>query len=93
MLGGISSGIGGAYPISELRASSYKNCRLCYIPEHLIVRNVEKVLNMPEPVSEDDRRIRARMDYNLDILLRYAQALKPLRDQIDMSNPDFTNGM
>lgn len=93
MLGGISSGIGGAYPISELRASSYKNCRLCYIPEHLIVRNVEQVLNMPEPVAEDDRRLRARMAYNLDILLRYAQALKPLRNEIDMSNPDFANGM
>ena len=57
------------------------------------MRNVENVLNMPEPVAEDDRRIRARMDYNLDILLRYAQALKPLRSEIDMSNPDFANGM
>lgn len=93
LLGGISSGIGGAYPISELRASSYKNCRLCYIPEHLIVRKVEQVMNMPEPVSEDDSRIRARMAYSLDILLRYAHALKPLRDEIDMSNPDFANGM
>jgi len=38
-----------------------ENCRLCYIPENLIVRkDVEKVLEHPEPVSEDDRRIRAR---------------------------------
>lgn len=93
MLGGISSGIGGAYPISELRASSYKNCRLCYIPEHLIVRNVEKVMNMPEPTSEDDARIHARMHYNLDILLRYAEALKPMRGGIDMSGAAFANGM
>lgn len=93
MLGGISSGIGGAYPISELRASSYKNCRLCYIPEHLIVRNVEKVMNTPEPTAEDDARIQARMHYNLDILIRYAQALKSMRSSIDMSNPAFTNGM
>ena len=93
MLGGISAGIGGAYPISELRASSYKNCRLCYIPEHLIVRNVEKVMNMPEPVSDDDRKIRARMHYNLDILMRYATALKPLRSEIDMGIADFANGM
>ncbi|PKM05511.1 MAG: NADPH-dependent FMN reductase [Gammaproteobacteria bacterium HGW-Gammaproteobacteria-6] len=93
MLGGISAGIGGAYPISELRASSYKNCRLCYIPEHLIVRNVEKVLNMPEPVSEEDQRLRERMHYNLDILLRYATALKPVREAIDMDNPAFANGM
>lgn len=93
MLASVSAGIGGAYPISELRASSYKNCRLCYIPEHLIVRGVEQVMNMPEPVSEDDRRVRARLEYNLDVLLRYAEALKPVREQIDMSNPAFANGM
>ena len=45
LLVGVSSGIGGAYPISELRASGYKNCRLCYLPEHLIIRQVEQVLN------------------------------------------------
>ncbi|UAW97134.1 NAD(P)H-dependent oxidoreductase [Halopseudomonas nanhaiensis] len=93
MLTGVSAGVGGAYPISELRASSYKNCRLCYIPEHLIVRGVEQVMNMPEPVSEDDRRVRARLEYNLDVLLRYAEALKPVRAQIDMSDPAFANGM
>ncbi|SDS46754.1 NAD(P)H-dependent FMN reductase [Halopseudomonas xinjiangensis] len=93
MLTGVSAGIGGANPISELRTSSYKNCRLCYIPEHLIVRGVEQVMNMPEPVSEDDRRIRARLEYTLDVLLRYAEALKPVREQIDMTNPAFTNGM
>lgn len=70
MLGGISAGVGGAYPISELRASSYKNCRLCYIPEHLIVRGVEKVMNMPLPVDEQDKQIRERLHYNLDVLLR-----------------------
>ncbi|SDT98618.1 NADPH-dependent FMN reductase [Halopseudomonas salegens] len=93
MLGGISAGVGGAYPISELRSSSYKNCRLCYIPEHLIVRGVEKVMNMPQPVDEDDRRIRERLVYNLDVLLRYAEALKPVRESIDMSRPEFANGM
>ncbi|WP_271407720.1 NADPH-dependent FMN reductase [Pseudomonas sp. Q1-7] len=93
LLVGVSSGIGGGYPISELRASSYKNCRLCYLPEHLIVRGVEKVLNEAEAVSEDDQRIRARIDYDLDILARYAEALKPVREAIDMSIPAFANGM
>ena len=93
LLVGVSSGIGGGYPISELRASSYKNCRLCYLPEHLIIRGVEKVLNDVEPASEDDQRIRARMDYDLDILARYAEALKPVREAIDMSIPAFANGM
>lgn len=93
LLVGVSAGIGGAYPISELRASSYKNCRLCYLPEHLIVRNVEKVLNTPEPSSEDDQRLHARIDYDLDILVKYAQALRSVRASIDMSNPAFANGM
>jgi NAD(P)H-dependent FMN reductase len=93
LLVGVSAGVGGAYPISELRASSYKNCRLCYLPEHLIVRSVEKVLNTPEPSSEDDQRLRDRIDYALDILLKYAQAMRPVRASIDMSNPAFANGM
>lgn len=93
LLVGVSSGIGGGYPISELRASSYKNCRLCYLPEHLIVRGVEKVLNGTEVASEDDQRIRDRLDYDLDILAKYGSALKPVRASIDFSNPAFTNGM
>lgn len=93
LLVGISSGVGGAYPISELRASGYKNCRLCYLPEHLIIRHVDKVLNDTDAASEDDRRIRERADYALDILARYAEALKPVRAAIDMGNPVFANGM
>ena len=41
----VSSADGGAYPVAELRMSSYKNNRICYIPEQIIVRNVESVLN------------------------------------------------
>ncbi|MGB4074626.1 NADPH-dependent FMN reductase [Pseudomonas sp.] len=93
LLVGVSSGVGGAYPISELRASSYKNCRLCYLPEHLIVRGVENVLNSPKPAGDDDQRLHARIDYELDILHKYAQALRPVRASIDMSNPAFANGM
>lgn len=93
LLVGVSAGVGGAYPISELRASSYKNCRLCYLPEHLIVRRVEQVLNGPEAASEDDQRLHARLDYDLDILVKYAKALQPVRESIDMGNPAFANGM
>jgi hypothetical protein len=93
LLVGVSSGIGGAYPISELRASGYKNCRIAYLPEHLIVRHVEAVLNDGEAHGEDDLRMRKRADYALDILGKYAEALKPVRAAIDLSNPSFTNGM
>ncbi|MBX9912337.1 MAG: NAD(P)H-dependent oxidoreductase [Pseudomonadaceae bacterium] len=93
LLVGVSSGIGGGYPISELRASSYKNCRLCYIPEQLIVRNVEQQLNQPIASEVDDQRLRARIDYALDVLQKYSAALKPLRTSIDLSLPEFANGM
>ena len=93
LLVGVSSGLGGAYPISELRASSYKNCRLCYIPEHLIVRHAEQVLNDGSASHDDDQRLRPRIDYALDILNKYAQALQPVRASIDLSHPAFANGM
>lgn len=93
LLVGVSSGIGGGSPIAELRSSSYKNCRVNYLPEHLIIRQVTKVLNDEQPASEDDSRIRARIDYALDILAQYGEALKPVRANIDLSDPAFTNGM
>lgn len=91
LLVGVSSGIGGAYPISELRASGYKNCRLCYIPEHLIIRQVERVMNGSETNGEEDLRIRERSDYALQVLLHYAEALAPLRSRIDLQR--FPTGM
>jgi NAD(P)H-dependent FMN reductase len=93
LLVGVSAGLGGAYPISELRASSYKNCRLCYIPEHLIVRHVEQQLNQPDASEVDDQHLRARIDYALDVLQKYSVALKPVRASIDLSLPEFANGM
>ena len=38
----VSSGNGGAYPIAELRSSSYKNTHIMWIPENIIIRNVEQ---------------------------------------------------
>ena len=38
----VSSGNGGAYPIAELRSSSYKNTHIMWIPENIIIRNVEE---------------------------------------------------
>jgi hypothetical protein len=93
LLVGISSGQGGAYPLAELRASSYKNSRICYLPEQLIVRQVESVMNTHEPLGNEDNRIRHRADWALRVLAQYATAMRPLRAQIPMENPDFANGM
>lgn len=90
----VSSARGGAYPVSELRASSYKNTRICYIPEHIIVRNVEHVLNdSSEPQLEEDIYLRKRIPYALKLLYSYASALVQVRDSGIPDYKTFGNGM
>ena len=92
---GISSSTGGAYPVAELRMSSYKNNRLCYIPEQMIIRDVEKVFNN-NPADNDkeaDDYYKARLNWTLDILIGYGKALKTLRDSVEIHNDQFSNGM
>ncbi|WP_158969406.1 NADPH-dependent FMN reductase [Paraglaciecola sp. L3A3] len=82
----ISASVGGYLPIAELRISSTKNNRLCWIPDHLIVRNVKQCFN-EEKVSDDtdDIYIRARLQHTIDILLEYSKALSSVR-QSEVSN-------
>jgi hypothetical protein len=92
LLVGVSAGLGGAYPITELRASSYKNSRILYLPEQLIIRNVESMLNSECPSDENDMRIRARADWALHILCQYDEALSTIRPTIKHP-PEFSTGM
>ncbi|WP_436623854.1 NADPH-dependent FMN reductase [Sorangium sp. So ce136] len=87
----VSSGMGGSYPIAELRMSSYKNTYLCYIPDHVIVRNVRGLLNDPAAQSPDDERIRERLRYGLGLLLQYGKALQLVRASgaIDLTRYPF----
>ncbi len=91
----VSSGDGGAYPVAELRMSSYKNSRLCYIPEQIILRNVESVLN--ESAADNDARsdsyYRERISWALNILKAYAGALTQVRDSGVTQTDKFNNGM
>jgi NAD(P)H-dependent FMN reductase len=90
----VSSGDGGAYPVAELRMSSYKNNRICYIPEQLIIRNVESVLNDEgENNHEADEYFRARTEYALKILRGYADALRGVRESGVTFDERFKNGM
>ncbi|MEQ6928819.1 NADPH-dependent FMN reductase [Pseudomonas mosselii] len=93
LLVGVSSGQGGSYPLSELRASSYKNCRICYLPEQLIVRQVEGVMNGPDSAGTQDLRIRRRADWALQVLGEYAGALRGMNARVEMEEPEFANGM
>ena len=86
----VSSGNGGAYPISELRSSSYKNTHVMWIPENIIIRNVEEFNpgahgdNIPEWLDN-------RIDYVLKLFLAYSTNMRPLRDIVNRK--DFGNGM
>ena len=91
----VSSADGGAYPVAELRMSSYKNNRICYLPEHVIVRNVERVLN-DDPAQNNpdaDGYFRERIRYALGILVEYAKALAQVRASGVTDLSKFKNGM
>jgi NAD(P)H-dependent FMN reductase len=89
----VSSGRGGSYPVVELRSSSYKNSRLNWIPEHMIVRNAEHVLNADAATTEEDRMTRERLDYCLRILVEYGRALTLVRESGVIDYKTHPNGM
>ena len=93
LLVSVSAGRGGANPILQMRQYGYKNNRLLYIPEHLIVRNVKDVMNQTEHENEADTFIKNRANYALDILLAYAKSQKTLREITDFKLEEFGNGM
>ena len=81
----ISDANGGAYPIAELRSFSYKNKKICWIPEHIIIRKVT------EFNPDKDLRLVSRIDYSCRIFIDYAKALINVRKSADYDN--FNNGM
>ena len=89
----VSASRGGSYPVNELRTSGYKNNRLLYIPEHVLVQDVGDVLQGNEPAGERDAWLRRRIDFSLKILLEYATALRPLRASGLTEHADFPYGM
>lgn len=78
---GISGSINGAYPISEMRSSSYKNCKICYMPDQLIIRHVGEILHEDERdgYGDQDSYTKERIDYTLNVLFEYAEALNKVR--------------
>ena len=80
LLVSVVNGISGAYPIAELRMNALKNNKIVATPDHLIIRNVEQLLNA-EIGSQRDADIRDRIDYSLHMLHQYSQALVQIRQQ------------
>ena len=89
----VSASLGGAYPVAELRTSSYKNTRLCYRPDHVIVRNVGQMLHGEQPADEHDESLRSRIAYSVTMLLEYAKALRSVREAGVIEMTTFPYGM
>lgn len=73
----VSSGLGGAYPVSELRSSGYKNNFIWWLPDHLLLRNVETLFQRED--DELSRYLVKRIDYSLRFLIEASAALAPVR--------------
>lgn len=91
----ISASIGGSYPVAELRMSGYKNNRICFIPEHLIVRNVGSVFNADSKDNDPEAQqyFDERLLYCLQLLREYALALRHVRDSGKASLAVYNAGM
>ena len=81
-------GMGSYYHSNECLHSGY-------IPEHLIIRDVEKVFN--EKDEDNDKRsdtyYKKRLEWGLNILTGYGKALKAMRDETKIHHDKFGNGM
>lgn len=74
--------------------SSYKNSRILYIPDHVIIRSADELPNtLMEIVDKDQLRSVSRLNHGTKVLLAYAKALKPMRTETDFEYDKFANGM
>jgi azobenzene reductase len=94
IVGVTSTEHGGSYPISELRSSSYKNSRILYISDQVIIRSAE---DFPVLINEikDEAQLRqlSRLRHCTKILLAYSEAIQPMRANTDFQYKEFANGM
>ena len=95
LLATVSAVPGGSYPIAELRMSSYKNSYLNYIPEQLVIRDVNGIFNSDE-IDEDenpDQYMKKRAVHSLKLLVEYSKALQLVRQSGAPDYKTYPNGM
>lgn len=89
----VSAGMGGTYPIAELRAFSAKNSGLLYIPDHIIVRNVKSFLNPTKEEVVSQQELKKRIEHSTNVLKLYAKHMKNMRDEADFDFSNYPYGM
>lgn len=85
----ISGGNGGAYPIVMLKGFCSKNNRICFIPDHIIVRNINEI-SFEEKVDND---VKERLCYSLEMLKAYIPALELVRKNAVLDYKSWPYGM
>lgn len=97
LLVGISAAVGGAFAISDIRASCYKNSRLLFLPEHIILRNVTDLWLVDNAANqaptEQEQYLRQRLQYATDQLSTYGTALSTVRSELVQGLEQYPNGM
>ncbi|PKQ71372.1 NADPH-dependent FMN reductase [Aeromonas sobria] len=79
---------GGCNPVSILRGYTYKNNHICYIPDHIIIRDNRAFIDSLHDINESTENLFGRIRYTLNLLHGYAVSLKKMRDDNII---DFTN--
>ena len=72
----VSSGRGGSYPVLGIRAFGYKNIKINFIPEHLIIQNVEN------EEYKNREFMQEKIAFTLNILDIYATNFVSIRKEI-----------
>jgi len=90
MLVGVSSGMGGAYPLAQMREVGPKNTHYVVSPENLRFAKVKETLVDGEVVIDG---LRERAEYSVRVLIEYAKALKRVRDSGVIDMEKFGSGM
>jgi len=88
----VSAGRGGAYPIASMKTFGNKNPNFLVIPEYIIIRDANNVLQDKLELNHNDSFLKDKIQYSLDILEIYGKNCRDIRAQI-VPNSKFKNGM
>lgn len=84
----ISSSKGGSTPVLELRGTTYKNNHICFIPDHIILRYVDR-----DAASLIDAENIHIFDYHVILLAEYSKSLLAVRNSGVIDVDRFRYGM
>lgn len=84
--------VGGIRPIEDIK-HLFKNTRTVFLPEPIVVNNVNNFLQGDEQDEKHNEYLTKRTDYALDLLEEYSKALKQVRNSGKINHEDYPFGM